>query len=122
MFKGRYTKDVQLNRGNFKNEEKKLKKHYDEQIILEKNLGHIKRCESHEELCNNPVSLMYGFEELKHEFNGYYSFNLCKKGGVIRLIFSIDKDVMKLEFISMNHYDDFKRKCKKVSENDKNKV
>ena len=42
---------------------------------------------------------------------GYYSFNLCKKGGVIRLIFTIDEynNIVNLIFISMNHYEDFKR-------------
>lgn len=62
-------------------------------------------------LFNHLFSIMYGFERLKY-FNGeFYSFNLGKKGGVIRLIFRIDKEnnAVILEFISMNHYEDFKR-------------
>ena len=52
-------------------------------------------------------------KKLKKYFNDeYYSFNLSKKGGVIRLIFKIDtvNNVVILKFISMNHYADFKRK------------
>lgn len=57
---------------------------------------------------------MYGFEPLKHEMRGYYSFNLCKVGGVIRLVFTIDvkNNSVNLEYISMNHYKDFKEKIK----------
>ena len=100
---------------NFKNEQKKLKKHYQEQIILEKLLLHIKICQTYDELVSNPISTMYGFEALKHELFGYYSFRLSKKGGVIRLIFTIDKEknIVKLEFISMDHYEDFKKKINK---------
>lgn len=52
-------------------------------------------------------------KKLKKYFNDeYYSFNLSKKGGVIRLIFKIDtvNNVVILKFISMNHYANFKRK------------
>lgn len=105
---------MQLVRENFKNEEKKLKKHHDEQNRLDMILNHIKQCQSFEELWNSPISMMYGFEALKHEMKGYYSFNLCKNGGVIRFICTIDKQEksVKLEYISMNHYEDFKKKIK----------
>lgn len=105
---------MQLDREKFKGEEKKLKKHHGEQETLEKILQHIKQCQSYEELRNNPISMMYGFEKLKHEMSGYYSFNLCKRGGTKRLLFKIDKEnnVAKLEYITTNHYEDFKQKIK----------
>lgn len=104
-----------LDRTDFKKEEKKLKKYYNEQQMLEKILVHLKQCSSYEDILNNPISSMYGFEALKHEMTGYYSFNLCKNGGMIRLICSIKKEekIVKLEYISIRHYEDFKRKIKK---------
>jgi len=55
---------------------------------------------------------MYGFEALKYQFSGKYSFNLSKKGGVIRLIVSINPrtNTVILEDITMKHYKDLKRK------------
>ena len=55
---------------------------------------------------------MYGFERLKYFKDEYYSFNLGKNKGVIRLIFKIDREynAVILKFISMDHYNDFKRK------------
>ena len=43
--------------------------------------------------------------------SGYYSFNLCKNGCMIRLICRIEKEknLVILEYITMNHYEDFKR-------------
>lgn len=98
----------------FKNEEKKLKRHHNELNQYEKIKTHIKECRDYNELQNHPISTIYGFEQLKYEFSGYYSFNLSKNGGVIRLICSIDKNknCLKLEFISTNHYKDFKVKMK----------
>ena len=54
---------------------------------------------------------MYGFEILRYDMSGYYSFNLCKNGGMIRLICRIEKEknLVILEYITMNHYEDFKR-------------
>ncbi len=75
-------------------------------------LTHIKQCRDYNELKNSPVSKMFHFEELKHGMNGYCSFNLCKgRGGVIRLICVFDRSsqTIKIEFISMRHYDDFKK-------------
>lgn len=34
---------------------------------------------------------MYGYEALKGDLNGYYSFNLCKNRGKIRLIFTVNR-------------------------------
>ncbi len=102
---------MHINRENFKNEEKKIKRHYEQQIILKKILILIKQCQSYEELVNNGLLKIYGFERLKHELSEYYSFNLCKNKGTIRLICTIDEEsnTVNLEFISLNHYDDFKK-------------
>lgn len=45
---------------------------------------------------------------------GFCSFNLCKNGGTIRLIFTVNKDknLVIIKYISMDHYKDFKRKIK----------
>ena len=102
---------MNIDHGNkYKNSEKKLKKHYDEKNKLDKIIAHIKMNKCFEELKKNPVSIIYEYEALKHELNGYHSFNLCKKGGVIRLVFSvnINTNTIVLEFVTMNHYDDFK--------------
>ena len=96
----------------YKNSEKNIKKHYNELNMLEKIKTHIKQCNNYIELKNNPISKMYGFEQLKYELNNYYSFNLCKNGGKIRLIISInelEQEVI-LEYISVDHYLDFKNK------------
>lgn len=101
-----------LNRDNFNNQEKKLKKYNEEKKTYDKIINHIKLCNNFTELGYSPMSLMYGFEALKHELSGYYSFRLSKKGGVIRLIVSEGKsdEEINLEYISMEHYEDFKRK------------
>ncbi len=103
---------MKINREIFKSQEKKLKRHYYEQERYEKILTHIKQCNSIEDLENNPISKIYGFEALKHEYSGLYSFRLSKSGGKIRLIVSLDKEynIVTLEVISMEHYKDIKRK------------
>lgn len=104
--------NIQINSDKLKTEQKKLKRHYFEQEKLEKVLNHIKLCESIQELKHSEISKMYHFEELKYEMTGYCSFNLCKSNnGVIRLIFTIDEEnsCVKIEFISIEHYEDFKR-------------
>lgn len=100
-----------IDRGNFKNQEKQLKRYNYERQRLEKILNHIRQCNSFEALKYNPISIMYGFEALKYNMNGQYSFRLSKNGGVIRLIFTIDEknNIVKLLNITMNHYQDFKR-------------
>ena len=77
-------------------------------------IKHIKICGSCNELKNNPMSRIYDFEELKHELNGYCSFRL-EKNGTIRLIVKIfeEENCVKIEYISMDHYSDFKRMLKK---------
>lgn len=102
---------MQLERNKiFQRELKKLKKYDEENSVLEKILLHIKRMKNSAELKNHEISKLYNFEKLKQDFSGYYSFNLCKKRGVIRLICTIDDEsnIVTLEYISMNHYQDFK--------------
>ena len=78
-----------------------------------KNLNDIKELveegDTFNDLINNPLAKMYSFEGLKHKKNGYYSFNLAKKGGVIRLIVQPSSDGKDLifVFISFDHYKDF---------------
>lgn len=105
---------MKIEREDFKKQEKKLKKYHNEMIILNKIILHIKQNPTYEDLCQNPMSRIYGFEMLKNDMVGYYSFNLCKNGGTIRLIVSIDKEneIVKLEYISTDHYNDFKRKLR----------
>ena len=94
----------------YKKSEKNIKKHYDELETLNKIKNHIKLCNNFTELKNNPISIIYKYEALKYELNGYHSFNLCKNGGTIRLIFSVNEEENKvfLEYVSTNHYRDFK--------------
>lgn len=105
---------MQLNSIDLKKEEKKLKRYQNEQKMLEVVIKHIKMCNNYRDLKNNPMSRVYEFEELKHELNGYFSFRLGKSG-TIRLIVTIDEErnIVKIEFISMDHYKDFKRLLKK---------
>lgn len=102
---------MHLDRTNFKNREKKLKRHYREQDTLEKILLFLKESSDYESMSLNPIAMMYGFEALKQDLSGFYSFNLEKNGGRIRLIFSIDKEknIIFLEYISLDHYLDFKK-------------
>jgi len=102
---------MQLDSDNLKSESKKLKRYNNEQKMLDKIIIHLKMCKNFKELESNPISKMYGFERLKYSLSDYYSFRL-EKGGVIRLIISVDEEnnIIKIEFISMDHYNDFKRK------------
>lgn len=101
-----------IDRRNFKNEEKKIKKQIEVKNNLDKILNLIKQSASFDDLKNNPISYLYKFEPLKHNLKGLYSFNLNKNGGTIRLICSFDreKNIAYLESISMNHYQDIKVK------------
>ena len=52
----------------------------------------------------------YHFERLKYDKNDFYSFNLCKNGGKIRLIVKPNENniiELYLAFISYDHYQDF---------------
>lgn len=103
---------MRLDRSDFKREEKKLKKYIKECENYNKIIRHIKTCEDFKTLKNSPLSYIYGFEQLRHFSENYYSFNLSKNGGMIRLIFQIseEENTVKLIFISTKHYEDFNRK------------
>lgn len=86
------------------------KKHRIEQLNNLKDINElIKNSCNFNELKNNPLSYMYDFEPLKYNNSGYYSFNLSKHGGVIRLIVKPQDNctVMDLADISNDHYKDF---------------
>lgn len=95
----------------YNNSIKNIKNRYKEKESLNMIIHHIKQCDSFQKLSINPISIMFGYEALKYELNGYYSFNLNKNGGKTRLIFSVVNDMcVKLEYISTEHYEDFKNK------------
>lgn len=96
----------------YKNSEKNIKRKQSEKDKLDLIKNHIKNCKDYNELKNNPMSYLFSFEALKHDLSGYYSFNLCKNRGKIRLLVSINENTNSvcLEYISINHYDDFKNK------------
>ena len=90
---------------------KNIKNRHNEKKTLNMIVNHIKQCSDFQSLSTNPISLMFGYEPLKYELNGYYSFNLNKNGGKIRLVFSIiDENIVELDYISVEHYEDFKNK------------
>lgn len=103
-----------IDSSNLNKEVKKLKRYPKAQDTLEKIIKHIKFCKNYEELKNNPMSKVYGFEELKYELNGFSSFELDKLQG-IRLIVQviIEENTIIVKFISLEHYEDFKRYLKK---------
>lgn len=90
-----------------------LKKHKLEYNNLLKILSIIENTDNFKELTLLPQVKMYGFERLKHQNNSYYSFNLRKSGGTIRLIVK-PNDNNEIELflidISYNHYQDFDAK------------
>ena len=70
----------------------------------------IENVRNFQELINLPQSKMYKLEIMKYDKNEYYSFNLSKYGGVIRLIIKPVDDYsveLYLVMISYNHYEDF---------------
>ena len=89
---------------------KKIKKHKIEYNNLLKILNIIENTDNFKELTLLPQIKMYGFERLKYQYNDYYSFNLRKTGGKIRLIVK-PNDENEIELflidISYNHYQDF---------------
>ena len=99
---------------SYKNSEKKLKRKHTEQAELEKIKKHIKSCYDFKELKHNEISYLYGFEKLKENLNGFYSFNLCKNRGQVRLLFSVNEELNQvcLEYISVKHYQDFRKKVR----------
>ncbi len=97
---------MKINRSaNYKNEEKKLRKFHKEFETYNKIINMLKRSND----LNDELFKLYGFERLKHELSDYYSFNLNKNGGKIRLIVTFSNDIVNLEYISTKHYTDFKR-------------
>ena len=89
---------------------KKLKRHHLEYDNLFKILDIIENVDDFKQLCNLPQVSMYGFERLKHDKNDFYSFNLKKTGGKIRLIVKPkEENVVEIFLIdiSFDHYLDF---------------
>lgn len=93
---------------------KKLKKYNYERDILTKIINLMKVSNSVNEFIDSPLAKLYKYEKLKYELDGYCSLNLSKNGGTIRLIFSTDcvEGKIFMEYISMEHYKDFKNKLK----------
>lgn len=81
---------------------------------LDKILSHIEAINSFDELKNHPISLLYGFEVLRSDLTGYYKFSITSNNKY-RLLFSynIEYNIIILEYISENHYEDFKKYLKK---------
>ena len=100
----------------YKNSLKKIKKNYEVRHTLNNVLSHIELVKNYDELKNHEVSYLYGFEELKDDLAGYCRFSIEKtrKNGKFRLIFSCLDDSIKLEYISDEHYEDFKRYLRKA--------
>ena len=100
----------------YKNSLKKIKKNYEAKGKLNAVISHIETVDDYEKLKNHEVSSLYGFEELKDDLSGYCRFSIDKNGknGKLRLIFSCSNDSIKLEYISNEHYEDFKRYLRKV--------
>lgn len=95
---------------SYDNTLKKIKKHRKEYKNLEDIKLKITNHNSFQDLCNNPImTTIYNFKRLKYKNNEFWSFNLEKNGGVIRLIVKPAKDNKTLIFvyISYNHYKDF---------------
>ena len=95
---------------SFDNSVKNLKNHREElanlEDITEKNTNH----NTFKELQNNPImTTIYKFGPLRHQNSGFWSFNLEKNGGVIRLIVmpSTDEREIIFVYVSYDHYKDF---------------
>ena len=89
---------------------KKLKKHNNEYNNLDKIIKIIRTAKNFNELKQIPILKKYNFERLKYQYNEFYSLNLNRNGGKIRLIIKPNKDNVVeifLVFISYDHYDDF---------------
>lgn len=89
---------------------KKLKKYNYEYNNLNKILKIIREAFDFDELIRIPILHKYHFERLKYDKNDFYSFNLCKNGGKIRLIVKPNENniiELYLAFISYDHYQDF---------------
>ena len=98
----------------YKNSKNKIKKNYDAQNKLSKIISHIEATKDINDLKTNVLSYIYGYEELKNDLSGYHRFGIDKnsKTGKLRLIFSISNNTIYIEYISDNHYEDFKKYLK----------
>ncbi len=97
---------------SFDNTSKKLRSHAKEKTNLNNIKSILESSTDFNELKTNPLIKFYGFEQLRYQLNEFYSFNLDKGGGVIRLIIKPDELNYKniyLIFISYKHYDDFSK-------------
>lgn len=100
---------------NYDKSIKKLKRHIHELNNLSNIIKIIERVENFDMLKKLPMVQMYKFEQLKYQNNDFYSFNLSKHGGTIRLIVKPDKEnivIIYLADISYKHYEDFD--CERV--------
>lgn len=92
---------------------KKLKKHKIEYDNLLKIIHMIENVDTFSMLKVLPMAKIYNFERLKHNNNKFYSFNLHKHGGTIRLLVkpNNENDIeLYFAYISFNHYEDFSEK------------
>lgn len=103
----RYTK-------NFEKGKKELrKKHKVEELdMLDSIILLVKRSDTYELMKNSPLAYLYGFEELKEDKSGFFSFRLSKKRSSIRLIGQYQDNIITIQlvYISMDHYNDFNPK------------
>lgn len=95
---------------SFDNSAKGLKRYRKELTILKEITEKVTNHNTFEELRNNPVmTTIYKFKELRHQNSGFWSFNLEKNGGVIRLIVmpSEKENEIIFVYVSYDHYKDF---------------
>ena len=95
---------------SYDNTVKKLKRRKKECDNLEDIKSKITNHNTFKEIEMNPImTTIYDFEALKYQNSGFWSFNLEKHGGVIRLIVmpSEKEDEIIFVYISYDHYKDF---------------
>lgn len=89
------------------------KKHKVEEFnMLDSIVMLVKRSDTYELMKSSPLAYLYGFEELKEDKSGFFSFRLSKKRSSIRLIGRYQDNIVtvQLVYISMDHYKDFNPK------------
>lgn len=95
---------------SFDNSAKKLKRYRKELANLEDITEKITNHNVFKELQTNPImTTIYEFEPLKHQNSGFWSFNLERNGGVIRLIVmpsTVENEII-FVYVSYDHYNDF---------------
>lgn len=92
----------------YKNSKKKIKNNYLAQDKLKEVISHIEVCDNYSSLKINPISKIYGFEELSGDLSGYCKFSLSISK--LRLIFTKEEEqIVKFEYISDEYYTDFKK-------------